>query len=91
MEAVAADLAARAPTPVPGWSAAVQAGVVTNPQDDARAQAFFEAHGYRARTVGWPDLGRRVLVEASSPDGGAADRLRSLFKPGSSGRISRGT
>jgi hypothetical protein len=51
------------PTPV-----AVQAGVVTNGQDAARSLAFFAGLGYRARTVGWPELGTRVYVEARTPD-----------------------
>jgi hypothetical protein len=38
--------------------------VVTNPQDEVRALAFFQGLGYRARSVGWPELGTRVYVEA---------------------------
>ena len=45
---------------------AVQAGVVTNPQDEARALTFFSALGYRARSVGWPELGTRIYVEAKT-------------------------
>lgn len=52
--------------PVYRFSVAVQAGVVTNPQDEARALSFFSGLGYRARSVGWPDLGTRVYVEAKT-------------------------
>jgi hypothetical protein len=47
---------------------AVQVGVVTSMQDDARAKAFFESLGYRARSVGAPGLGRKVYVEATSQE-----------------------
>ena len=40
--------------------------IVTNMADEARSLAFFQALGYRARTVGAPDLGTRVYVEARS-------------------------
>ena len=40
----------------------VHAGVVTNMTDDARAVAFFERQGYRARSIGSAPLGRRVFV-----------------------------
>jgi hypothetical protein len=45
---------------------AVQAGVVTNMDDDARALAFFQRFGYRARSVGSAGLGRRIYVEATT-------------------------
>lgn len=45
---------------------AVHAGVVTSDADAARAIAFFEGLGYRARSVGTPRLGARVYVEARS-------------------------
>jgi hypothetical protein len=65
LEALAEDLA---PHEMPGGPAmrpvAVQAGVVTNMPDAARAQAFFASLGYRSRTVGWPEVGTRVYVEA---------------------------
>jgi hypothetical protein len=66
MEAVAADLRPhrRPAGPVFQWRIAVQAGVVTNPQDETRALAFFQGLGYRARSVGWPELGTRIYVEA---------------------------
>jgi hypothetical protein len=47
---------------------AVQAGVVTNPGDESRALGFFAGIGYRARSVGWPELGTRVYVGARTPD-----------------------
>jgi hypothetical protein len=50
--------------PVYRFPVAVQAGVVTNPNDEVRALAFFSSLGYRARSVGWPELGTRVYVEA---------------------------
>jgi hypothetical protein len=67
LDAAAAAAPGRAAVPAAGWSGAVQAGVVTNMADDARALAFFEGIGYRARSVGWPGLGRRILVEARTP------------------------
>ncbi len=45
---------------------AVHAGVVTSDADAARAVAFFEGLGYRARSVGTSRLGARVYVEARS-------------------------
>jgi hypothetical protein len=52
--------------PALNYPVAVQAGIVTNMADEARSLAFFQALGYRARTVGAPDLGTRVYVEARS-------------------------
>jgi len=50
--------------PVLSRSAAVQAGVFTTDDDARRSVAFFNRHGYRARTIGSPGLGTRVYVEA---------------------------
>lgn len=41
---------------------ALHAGVVTSMEDDARARAYFEAHGVRARSVGSAALGRRIYL-----------------------------
>ena len=70
LEPLAGELASHAPPAgVPfRVPVAVQAGVVTNPQDEARALAFFRGVGYRARSVGWPDLGTRIYVEARTAD-----------------------
>jgi hypothetical protein len=70
MEAVAESLISHErPAGLPLRSrVAVQAGVVTNPQDEARALAFFEGLGYRVRSVGWPELATRVYVEALTVD-----------------------
>ncbi|MFO1141139.1 MAG: hypothetical protein U1E59_01915 [Amaricoccus sp.] len=66
MDAVAKSLAGHRPPAGMALQApvAVAAGVVTNPSDEARALAFFEAAGYRARSVGWEYLGTRVYVQA---------------------------
>lgn len=53
---------------------AVHVGVVTSDADAARAVAFFEGLGYRARSVGTSRLGTRVYVEART----AADIERIL-------------
>ena len=55
----------------------LHAGVVTNMQDDARARAFFEAHGVRARSIGSAPLGRRVYIGPFATQG-ALDRARDL-------------
>jgi hypothetical protein len=66
LEVLAGDLESHAPPagPLLRPTVAVQAGVVTNMQDEARALAFFQLLGYRARSVGWPNLGSRIYVEA---------------------------
>ena len=56
---------------------ALHAGVVTNMQDDARARAFFEAHGVAARSVGSAPLGRRIYVGPFATQG-ALDQARDL-------------
>jgi len=68
LEALAGELAPHSPPPGPALvpTAAVQAGVVTRDADAARARAFFEGLGYRARTQGSPRLGTRVYVEAGT-------------------------
>ena len=48
---------------------AVHAGVVTSTADEARAVAFFEARGMRARTVGAPGLGRRIYLGPFATEG----------------------
>ncbi len=64
----------RVPAPPVSGSAAfqraraVQAGVVTNAEDNSRGMAFFAANGFRSRSVGYPGLGIRLYVEARSPD-----------------------
>ncbi len=63
---VAETVPRSAPGPRLGYPVAVQAGVVTNMEDEARALAFFAALGYRARSVGAPDLGTRIYVQALS-------------------------
>jgi hypothetical protein len=40
----------------------MHAGIVTSPAAETRAVAFFQSLGYRTRTVGAPQLGRRILV-----------------------------
>jgi hypothetical protein len=55
----------------------LHAGVVTNMQDDARARAFFEAHGVRARSIGSGPLGRRIYVGPFRTEG-ALDGARAL-------------
>jgi hypothetical protein len=55
----------------------LHAGVVTNMQDDARARAFFEAHGLPARSVGSAPLGRRIYVGPFATQG-ALDQARDL-------------
>ena len=68
LEQLGEDLAPQARPAGPALRpVAVQAGVVTNMDDDARARAFFEKLGFRARSVGAPRLGRRIYVEATSP------------------------
>lgn len=52
-------------------------GVVTNMEDDARARAFFEAHGVPARSVGSAPLGRRIYVGPFATQG-ALDQARDL-------------
>ncbi len=65
MDTIDASASLRSP---PGqalrYAVAVQAGVVTNPADEARSLAFFQEHGFRARSVGAPGLGTRIYVEA---------------------------
>ena len=53
---------------------AVQAGVVTNMEDAARARAFFEGLGYRARTQGSQRLGTRVYRRGADRRAGRRDR-----------------
>lgn len=54
----------------------VHAGIVTSPDDEARAIAFFASQGVRARSVGAAYLGRRIYIgpftTAGALDGGAA-------------------
>lgn len=50
----------------------LHAGVVTNMQDDARALAFFEARGVRARSIGSASLGRRIYLGPVGTDGALA-------------------
>ncbi len=50
-------------------SMSLHAGVVTNMADDARALAFFEAAGVRARSVGSAALGRRVYLGPFGSEG----------------------
>jgi hypothetical protein len=66
LEAIVVPAGPAAAGPVLRPRVAVQAGVVTNMEDDARARAFFERLGYRARSVGAPGLGRRIYVEATT-------------------------
>ena len=61
---VAADAAAAPQGPRLSAPVAVHAGVVTSDADAARALAFFEGLGYRARSVGTPRLGTRIQHEA---------------------------
>jgi len=64
MDAAAASAAPRVSNgPLLRWRPAVQAGVVTNPGDEARALAYFQHLGYRARSLGAPRLGTRIYVE----------------------------
>jgi hypothetical protein len=56
---------------------ALHAGVVTNMQDDARALAFFAAHGVPARSVGSAPLGRRIYLGPFAAQG-ALDQARDL-------------
>src|SRR5690606_41294332 len=51
----------------------LHAGVVTSDADDARARAFFEARGVRARSVGEAGLGRRVYIGPFATDGAIRD------------------
>ena len=55
----------------------LHAGVVTNMQDDARARAFFAAHGVPARSVGSAPLGRRIYLGPFATQG-ALDQARDL-------------
>jgi hypothetical protein len=55
----------------------LHAGVVTNMQDDARARAFFEAHGVPGRSVGSAPLGRRIYAGPFATQG-ALDQARDL-------------
>ncbi len=48
-------------------------GVVTSDADDARARAFFEARGIRARSVGEAGLGRRVYIGPFATEGAIRD------------------
>ena len=68
------DLAAAAPPVVAGGAAiapvAVHAGVVMSSEDDAAAQAFFEANGVPARSIGAPGLGRRIYLGPFATQGG---------------------
>ena len=58
-------------------------GIVTSSEDDARARAFFEGQGLRARSVGAPGLGRRVYVgpfaSAGALEGGRALAFQAGF------------
>ena len=55
----------------------LHAGVVTNMEDDARARAFFEAHGVPARSRGSAPLGRRIYAGPFATQG-ALDQARDL-------------
>jgi len=41
---------------------AISVGIVTDWGDDSRAKQFFRSLGYRARSIGEPALGRRILI-----------------------------
>ena len=66
MEALDESLAPREAASGPAFprAVAVQAGVVTNPDDAGRATAFFAGQAYRSRSVGSAGLGTRIYVEA---------------------------
>lgn len=51
----------------------LHAGVVTSDADDARARAFFEARGVRARSVGEAGLGRRIYIGPFGTEGAIRD------------------
>lgn len=51
----------------------LHAGVVTSEADDARARAFFEARGVRARSVGEAGLGRRIYIGPFATEGAIRD------------------
>lgn len=51
-----------APAPTSIAPIYLHAGVVTTSGDDANAVAFFEGHGFSARSIGAPLLGRRIYV-----------------------------
>ncbi|MFO1140989.1 MAG: hypothetical protein U1E59_01150 [Amaricoccus sp.] len=55
----------------------LHAGVVTSMEDDARARAFFAAHGIQARSIGSAPLGRRIYIGPFATQG-ALDRARDL-------------
>lgn len=55
----------------------LHAGVVTNMEDDARARAFFAAHGVQARSIGSAPLGRRIYIGPFTTDG-ALQNARAL-------------
>lgn len=55
----------------------LHAGVVTNMADDARARAFFESKGVRARSVGSAPLGRRIYLGPFATQG-ALDQAAAL-------------
>ena len=61
------------PTMAPTW---LHVGIVTSSADEARAIAFFEAQGLRARSLGAALLGRRIYVgpftTAGALEGGRA-------------------
>lgn len=48
----------------------VHAGAVTSMEDDAAAQAFFEARGIPATSLGSPALGRRIYIGPFATRGG---------------------
>ncbi len=77
MEALGESL--RPFTPATGGGAiapvAVVAGIVTSPDAEARAVAFFQSLGYSTRTVGMPQLGRRILVGGFTTQGGLDQAL----------------
>ena len=71
MEALGENL--RPFTPETGGGAippvTIMAGIVTSPVAETRAIAFFQSLGYPTRTVGAPQLGRRILVGSFTTQG----------------------
>jgi hypothetical protein len=71
MEALGENL--RPFTPETGGGAippvTIMAGIVTSPAAETRAVAFFQSLGYPTRTVGAPQLGRRILVGSFTTQG----------------------
>ena len=83
MEAVGGPPVADSAPAIPPIS--LHAGVVTNMQDDARARAFFAAHGVPARSVGSAPLGRRIYLGPFATQGA----LDAGARPGAPRRVRR--